>query len=205
MGSIMRKKTVVGITGKAGTGKDTVANYLVNEHGFKKDSFAAPLKRLVGDIFCVPDRILNPITEEDRLRREQPMDEWPQFTVRKLLQFIGTELFRNHVDRDVWVKSLCQRIMNDSHPLYVISDVRFPNELDVLKNIFGDDCIAICMVRNGCSGDTRGGISAHESEAYNLSCDYEIDNNGSFSELYEKIDGIIIPRLGKRQQQMFFA
>ena len=49
------KKMLVGITGKAGSGKDTVGDYLVKSHGFKKIALADPIKRLVKDVFVLDE------------------------------------------------------------------------------------------------------------------------------------------------------
>ena len=106
---------LVGICGKAGSGKDTVGDYLVKEYHFKKISLADPIKRLVEDVF-----VLDKHTVYDRVAREQPLEKWPGWTVRKLLQFIGTELFREKIDDAIWVKSLWYRICEDQGNNYVV-------------------------------------------------------------------------------------
>lgn len=184
-------KLVVGFMGKAGVGKDTAGDYLVRQYGFKKDSFAAPLKRLVGDIFSIPDSILNPVDAEARQLREVPLADWPNYTPRMLLQFIGTELFRNQVDRDIWVKSLCHRILHSKHNLYVLTDIRFPNEFNAMAEQFGKNFIGIKITRDGCSGETHGGMKAHESEAYDLPCHHAVANDGTLEDLYAKVNHIV--------------
>lgn len=187
----MSNRVVVGLTGKAATGKDTVGDYLVSHYRFTKDSFASPLKRLVGDIFGVPMNILCPESPEEREQREKLLEGWGDWSARKLLQYIGTELFRRHIDRDVWVKSFCQRMTRDGDKNYVVTDIRFPNELDFLRGEFANSFVSINMHREGCDGNTEGGIKAHESEAYNLRCDYDICNDSSFEDLYAEIDLIM--------------
>ena len=175
---------LVGICGKAGSGKDTVGDYLVKEYHFKKISLADPIKRLVEDVF-----VLDKHTVYDRVAREQPLEKWPGWTVRKLLQFIGTELFREKIDDAIWVKSLWYRICEDQGNNYVVSDVRFPNELQYFK-----DCslksnipfMSIKIVREGCNGIV--GLKGHASEAYDLETQYVLENNGTFEHLYYKLD-----------------
>lgn len=176
----------VSISGKAGAGKDTIADYLIETHGYKKISLADPIKRLVKDIFVLSDH-----TVYDRVAREQPLPQWNGWTVRKLLQIIGTELFRKNIDEDIWVKSLIYRVREDPNSNYVCADTRFPNELAYLKN----NCknfISIKVTRDGCDGNV--GIKGHESEAYDLETDFVINNNGNFQDLYNTVEEIIQER-----------
>lgn len=99
----------VGIVGKLGSGKTSLANYLVSEFGYCKVSFADPMKRMVKEFFGV---------EKGH----------PQY--RELMQKLGTDWFRS-VDEDVWVKYLLNNTTGDG---LVIDDVRFPNEAKGLLN-----------------------------------------------------------------------
>jgi hypothetical protein len=176
---------LVGITGKAGSGKDTVGDYLVKSHGFKKIALADPIKRLVKDVFVLDDH-----TVYDRDAREQPLLNWPQWTVRKLLQYIGTEMFRNNIDDAVWVKSLWYRIQGDRESNYVCTDVRFPNEHQFFRdNAKKGEFICLKIIRPGCNGNV--GLVGHVSEAYDLPGDHEIVNDGSYQDLYNKVDSIM--------------
>lgn len=177
---------LISISGKAGAGKDTIADYLINRYGYKKISLADPIKRLVKDIFVLSDHVVY-----DRVAREQPLPQWGGWTVRKLLQTIGTELFRKNIDEEIWVKSLIFRVNSDPDSNYVVPDCRFGNELSYLTN----NCknfISIKVVRDGCDGNV--GIKGHESEAYDLKTDFVISNNGTFQDLYNAIEKIIQER-----------
>lgn len=174
---------IIGVTGKANSGKDTIADYLVNKYNFKKIALADPIKRMVKDVFVLDDNIVY-----DRGKREQPLPQWNNWSVRKLLQTIGTELFRKNIDDAIWVKSLWHKVKADSFCNYVVPDIRFPNELDFfLKNC--PSFFSIKIKRNGCDGNV--GLKEHESEAYDLNTDYAIENNGTFENLYEEIDCIL--------------
>ena len=176
---------LVGITGKAGCGKDTVGDYLVKSHGFKKISLADPIKRLVKDVF-----VLDEHTVYDRDAREQPLEHWPKWTVRKLLQYIGTEMFRNNIDDSIWVKSLWYRIQGDRGSNYVCCDIRFPNELKFFKdNTKNGEFIFLKIIRPGCNGNV--GLAGHASESYDLPGDFEIVNDGSHQDLYNKVDVVM--------------
>lgn len=177
------KKVIIAMIGKAGSGKDTAGAYISDEFGFKKDSFAGPIKRLVQDIFGLTYEEVH-----DRELREQPLEHWPSWTVRKLLQFIGTELFRNEFGKSIWVKSQILRIQNSDIDKWIITDARFPNELSDMKKAFGDQFLSIKVVREGCDGQTKSGIKEHESESYDLRGDYTVENNGTIDDLFRKIE-----------------
>lgn len=177
----------IGMIGKAGSGKDTVADHLVREYGFDKMALADPLKTAVQAIFAVDDEHMY-----DRDKREEELEDWPGWTVRKLLQFVGTELFRTHVDQDVWVKNVVLRAKRKR--LGVISDVRFPNEVEVPRKMLseaGHDVLFIKVVREGVNG-TPSGIANHASEAHDLDGDYLILNDGTIEDLLEKVDEVMM-------------
>jgi len=176
---------LVGICGKAGSGKDTIGDYLVSKHSFKKIALADPIKRLVKDVFALDDH-----TVYDRVAREQPLDNWPDWTVRELLQYIGTELFRENIDDAVWVKSLWYKIQKDKESNYVVTDMRFPNEIGFFEsNASDDEFMSIKVVRPGCKGNV--GLQGHASEAYDLDAKITIDNVGTIEELYNKVDKVL--------------
>ena len=66
---------IISISGLIGSGKDTIAEYLINNHGFKKDSFAATLKDAVAAMFGWDRAMLEGATPETRALREQ-VDQW---------------------------------------------------------------------------------------------------------------------------------
>lgn len=172
---------IVTVSGKAGAGKDTIADYLITKHSFKKISLADPIKRLVKDVFALTE-----FQVYDRVEREKPLEQWGGRSVRQLLQHIGTELFRDNIDPDIWVKSLWYTIKDSSYN-YVIPDVRFPNELNFFKeNIPKNRFTSIKVIRGGCDG--KVGIAGHRSESYDLPAEHIIENNGTMEELYTKVD-----------------
>ena len=96
---------IIGITGVARSGKDTLADYLVKLHGFIKLSFAAPIRAFVADVTDFPLA-----TMEDGPEKEQPLDWLDGQTPRHLMQTVGTEWGRNMIDRDLWIKVVEQKI-----------------------------------------------------------------------------------------------
>jgi hypothetical protein len=127
---------IVGIIGLINSGKSTIANILVEDYGFIKVSFADTLKDAVSAIFGWPRELLQGDTEESRKWREQVDEYWSNVmqhpvTPRWVLQHIGTDVMRDHFHKSIWVHSLMKKLHNSSSN-YVISDVRFRNEVDVI-------------------------------------------------------------------------
>ena len=202
---------IIGIVGNIGEGKDTIADYLVSNHSFKRESFAGTLKDAVAAVFGWDRSMLEGQTKESREWREQ-IDQWwadrlnmPWLTPRLILQLWGTEVCRRSFHDDIWVASLENKLRNITTNV-VISDCRFPNEFAVIKNAGG----IIVRVKRGpnpewhthAQGALAGNIEdililkefgIHESEWawYGLTVDYTIDNNSTLDNLYSKITEII--------------
>lgn len=203
---------IVGICGFIGSGKDTVADYLVNFHEFRRESFANTLKDAVSSVFGWDRTMLEGRTKEAREWREE-VDSWwaerldmPTLTPRWVLQYWGTEVCRKGFHDDIWIASLENKLRN-SRDHVVISDCRFPNEIEAIKKAGG----MIVWVQRGdlphwyddALSANRGsnvGLNAmkihkvHASEWAWLGCrfDVTIDNNKSIDELYDTVEQSII-------------
>ena len=133
---------IIGFVGFIGSGKDTAADYLVNFHGFRRDSFANTLKDAVANVFGWDRVLLEGRTTEARAWREE-VDQWwserlnmPNLTPRLMLQLWGTEVCRNGFHDDIWIASLENKMRKTKDDI-VISDVRFPNEIKAIHNAGG--------------------------------------------------------------------
>ena len=133
---------IIGFVGLIGSGKDTAADYLVNFHGFRRDSFATTLKDAVSAVFGWDRLMLEGRTAESRAGREQ-VDTWwaqrlnmPHLTPRWILQHWGTDVLRNHFNDDIWIASLEHKLQRSTDNV-VISDVRFPNEIKAIRRAGG--------------------------------------------------------------------
>ena len=133
---------IIGFVGFIGSGKDTAADYLVNTHGFRRDSFANTLKDAVAYVFGWDRTLLEGRTAEARAWREE-VDTWwaerlnmPNLTPRLMLQLWGTEVCRSGFHDDIWIASLENKIRRTKDDI-VISDVRFPNEINSIHNAGG--------------------------------------------------------------------
>jgi hypothetical protein len=173
--------TPIGITGRATAGKDSVGKVLVKEYGYTRVAFADALKSMA--------LALNPIVTEfnfpkrpHRLVSLVNVYGWDeaktQPEVRRFLQVLGTEGVREHIGEDAWVEALRKTMFDlqgDGKELFVITDVRFPNEAEWVHAI-GGQMWRVCR-------DVP--LLEHASERYvdTLPCDLEIDNNGPKEEL----------------------
>jgi hypothetical protein len=133
---------IIGFVGFIGSGKDTAADYLVNFHGFRRDSFANTLKDAVSAVFGWDRVLLEGRTKEAREWREQ-VDTWwanrlgiPELTPRWVLQRWGTEVCRKGFHDDIWIASVENKMRKTTDNI-VISDVRFPNEIKAIHNAGG--------------------------------------------------------------------
>lgn len=188
---------LLGLTGFAQSGKDTVADYLVSDYGFQKVSFAAPLKDML--------RRLNPIVGSqlvwnnhelhDGARPIRLEDLYEQFgdhegvkkspygeEVRDLWQRLGTDCVRA-VDDKFWVRAA----MKDLHHMgrYVFPDTRFLNEAHALINSEAQFASVWRVSRPGVQA-----VNGHVSEQYvgKLGENATVTNDGTLEELYSVVD-----------------
>ena len=206
---------IIGFVGFIGSGKDTAADYLVNFHGFRRDSFANTLKDAVAAVFGWDRVLLEGRTKEAREWREQ-RDEWwsdrlgKDITPRHILQYWGTEVCRQGYHDDIWIASL-ENKMRKTGDNIVISDVRFPNEIKAIKSA-GGQVVRIIRgadpewyqdawnVNQGPTNMTwavskmrmeQRGIHASETAWIGKGIDLEIDNNGSIDQLFAQIKNLV--------------
>jgi len=133
---------VIGICGLIGSGKDTVANFLIENHGYQKISFADSLKDGVSTVFGWDRDMLEGRTTESREWREQPDEFWTketgkEITPRLVLQLFGTDCMRNGFFDGIWVSLTKKKILENPQTNFVIPDVRFANEAQMIKDING--------------------------------------------------------------------
>ena len=134
---------IIGMCGLIGTGKDTVADILVNNYNFIKVSFADKLKDGVATVFSWDREMLEGTTDESRTWREQKDEFWSRetnehITPRLVLQMFGTDCMRNGFYNGIWVSIVKQQIINNPNKNFVIPDVRFPNEAKMIKEVNGE-------------------------------------------------------------------
>ena len=132
--------SLIGIAGKKNAGKSTIAQYLKDELGYEEVSFADPVKKITEIIYNFPYNQLLGDTPEKRQWRETVKDDIWNKTPREAMQLIGTDVFRKGLDENVWIKIAWRdkiKNMIDNGVNVVISDCRFPNEMDQIRKYGG--------------------------------------------------------------------
>lgn len=204
---------IIGLQGKKRSGKDTVANFLGGE--WERKSFASPLKQLMTDAtgvdffsdedketiqefeidlrllvnyigFTYYHHILKPFRDEYHNCNVEDNVLCVESSKRKLLQFVGTDIARNLCGTNFWVDKL--KVTSNSN--IVVTDVRFPNEADKIRELGG---VVITVERPGLeSTDT------HISEQLPCIGDYTIINDSTLDDLANKVEELLngIKRVG---------
>lgn len=204
---------LISISGLIGSGKDTVADYLVAQHGFKRESFAGALKDAVSVVFNWDRELLEGRSSEARLWREQ-VDAWwakrlniPTLTPRWVLQYWGTEVLRHGFHDDIWIASLENRLLKTNQDI-VISDCRFPNEISTIQSLKG----TTVRVQRGtdpdwfkyaydCANEQNkkelAKLQIHPSEYMWVASNFDItlSNNGTITELYTSIEQVLTSKI----------
>jgi len=215
---------IVGFVGFIGSGKDTAADYLVNFHGFRRDSFANTLKDAVAFVFGWDRILLEGRTNQAREWREQ-VDPWwaerlgiPHLTPRWVLQQWGTDVCRKSFHDDIWIASLENKIRQTKDNI-VISDVRFPNEIKaihdaggiVIRIKRGDEpewYDAAVAYNKGPNGNSQWSLSkkrldelkVHASEYSWVGgkIDHTVWNNSSIDDMFDQIKNLVQDPLDAR-------
>ena len=194
---------IVGLLGFIGSGKGTAGDIL-KDLGFTPVSFAKGVKDVAAEMFGWPRHLLEGDTEQSRQWREQPDKFWTeefgrQFTPRLALQLMGTEVGRDVFHQDFWVIKLKNYMQKNPNQNYVITDVRFQNEIEFVHKQKG----ILIEIQRGISPHwydiaakaNRGDWKAedfmlkqsgvHESEWRWIGgfIDHTIDNEGSLEDL----------------------
>jgi len=202
---------IIGFVGFIGSGKDTAADYLVNFHEFRRDSFANTLKDAVAAVFGWDRTLLEGRTAEARAWREQ-VDPWwaerlnmPNLTPRWILQYWGTEVCRHGFHDDIWIASVENKMRKTTDNI-VISDVRFPNEIQAIHNAGG---IVVRVTRGlsphwydiavqankGSSGAANWlkeqGIHASETAWVGGNIDHVVSNDSTIDALFAEIKNLL--------------
>ena len=151
-------RIIIGLAGPAGAGKTEVAKHLVDQYGFKRHGFAEPLKRMLAAL-GVPHECLC------GSRKNEPLDILGGKTARWAMQTLGTEWGRDLIGPQLWVRAWLNDIGSTSlllgynHTHVIDDDVRFGNEIDVIRKLGG---FIVHVSRPGHEGAGVGKVHASE-------------------------------------------
>lgn len=175
---------LIGVTGKARSGKDTVATILVEEHGFVRTAFADPLKQAAAILFDWPPEL----AFSDSIKEH--LSPFWNMTGREIMQKFGTEAMRGAFGEDFWVKRWVIEYarLSPKHSI-VVSDVRTDTEANAIRDLGG---IIVHLRRD--SAGLAGAEGLHSSEAgikFDKASDIWVDNNGTVADLVDEVHRLI--------------
>lgn len=181
---------ILGLTGRASAGKDTVGNYICAQGQFKgktvaKMACADSLKKICSDVFFDAFGIPDSAFTGTQAEKETPLEAVPGWSGRSILQHVGTEGFR-FIHEDVWARAMIGRarslIRGDICKMVVVADVRFLSEAKAIKDAGG---IIVRIKRP--EADVVVSTHASETQLALIQEDYVIDNQGRELYLLEKL------------------
>lgn len=207
-------RVVIGIGGEKYSGKDTIADFFVERFDFVKLSFADPLRDICSKATGIPvEEFLNESLKDEFIEEVhfglntieklievsnsyRPLNEQEQAKVkeiligrnfdtrRKILQFVGSEVFRQGVEQEFWVNILKSRAAN--HAKVIVSDMRFENERKAISSLRG-----VLMRVERPLQNPEGTPDKHISElslGSNTDYDVYVKNDSSLAHLYQGLD-----------------
>ncbi len=176
---------IVGLHGFAQSGKDTIGQELVEKYGFERLSFA--------DIIREAIYTLNPVVSHSPVsgtfRVQGLVDsygwEWCKTNypeIRRLLQVMGTEVGRDLIYPAIWIDGVRNKMRNGD---YVITDVRFANEAEMIRSLRGG--VLVKIIRDGV-----GPVNTHSSDSGlpDDMFDVIINNDGSLEQFLASVEKI---------------
>lgn len=189
-------KLIVGLTGAAGSGKDTVASDMTELHGFTRVAFADAVRDAALALDPIVDYAKNVLPHPwtpirlshvvgtlgwDRAKRAS---EYPE--VRRLLQVIGTEVGREILGANCWVDIAARKIdALGPDAKVVITDVRFPNEVDFVRELGG------CVTEIIRPKNPDAIAATHASEQLRVRPDFVLNNDGGLRQLSEMVSAFV--------------
>lgn len=176
---------LIGLTGRAGAGKDTAGAYLEDQYACCAIALADPIR----DMLCA---LLHHIDVDEAWLTERALKERPipalGVSYRHLAQTLGTTWGRGCVSMSLWVRIAMHRVQQ-IHAMgsnAVITDIRFPNEAAWLHDMGGT---LVRIERPDRSSEVRPHIS--EAHTDTLPAEHTLCNHGSVADLHQMIDTLM--------------
>ena len=201
---VQASRIIIGLTGRARAGKDTVAHCLVTHHGYTRVAFADKLKDAAYALNPIVSTGHTPIDYEqlqylvDEYGWETAKDRYED--VRRILQALGTEAGWQVHGKNLWVNAAAATI--DTLPAndpVVISDVRFQHEVDWIRSQGG---IIINVTRPHHDDALAGATAAHLSEALDITPDMTLCNDGDLIDIRDTVNDVVFSILEGGQEKV---
>lgn len=181
-GLVPRRTNIVGFVGRKRAGKDTAALALTLRD-YVAVKFAGPLKLMLATFFEYAEMDRRLIAELiEGAMKETPVKVLGDKSARYAMQTLGTEWGRDLISPNIWVNACLARCQREE--LAVVTDVRFPNEVEALRGI-GATIIRITRGADTPLGATHLHVS--ETDVDTLPVDFELANDGTVAALHDKV------------------
>lgn len=182
----MTAPRLIGLAGRAGTGKSTIARLLCEQHAFVEVALADPIKRALAAMLDLPRAFF-----EDRDTKEFPIQWLRNTTPRRLMQTLGTGWGRQMIADDLWLILARRRIAHLTEQAdrlhisgIVISDLRFDNEADLVRQMGGTVWHIVRPAPPVQAHSSEAGIAAQPG-------DRTLDNTGPLDRLETTLDHLL--------------
>ena len=167
---------IIGLSGYARSGKDSTAELLCLNYGYRRVSFADPIRHA---LLTLNPR-LDSITRLAEFVDDYGWDVAKQNPeVRRLMQVMGTEVGRTMLGDNVWIKMALADLSHNDR--VVISDVRYPNEADAIKKLSG----SLWRINRHNHSAVNGHKSEHAMDNYMFN--HVIYNDGTLDDLSDEV------------------
>lgn len=178
---------LIGIAGKLKSGKDTTFNVIKElKPEAEKISFAAKLKESAAAVLDIDLESLEYLKNEEKIRYSPLTVGWSggslpykagSFNVRQFLQRYGAEAHRDVFGENFWVDQVIPSDLNHTNKFLVVTDMRFPNEVDRVIELGG------YTVRVNRITETAHSDHSSEQDIADELIDWELDNTGTIEQL----------------------
>jgi len=178
---------IIGLTGKARSGKDTTAKFLQSKlHNASLYALADPLKQAAATMFNIS------LSDFYDAERKEEINQFWGMSPREIAQKLGTECARDVFREDFWLKR-CESQLLDDPDYFIITDVRFDNEAAWVRERGG---FVVEIVRPSLNS---GVVRDHVSEAgvSDDLIDLTIVNDKDLTHLENQVNHFIEHFLGK--------
>lgn len=164
---------LIGFAGHQGSGKDTCSDILVERHGFVKFAFADALKKACQTLFALSN---------DQLwgNSKNTVDERYGLSPRQMMQKLGTDFVRQMIRESFWIDKFAAWY-KDTDGNVVVSDVRFQDEVDIIRELGGK----VFLIKR--MSVQKSDFHCSENSEL-LDVDGVINNNGSLNSLSRELE-----------------
>jgi len=180
------KPMLLGINGEIGCGKSTAVDYISKQYGFREYMFAKPLKDIAVTLGFEQEQVFG--TQAQKLE----INKFWGISGRRFMQVFGSEICRDYMPRmlpdmqlngaTIWARLFEKYLLENPHCNIAVSDVRFPDECEVIKKHKG---IVIRIERSTVKDQP---YHLHQSEMQKICPNIVVYNNGSIDDLHRKLD-----------------